>query len=533
MALSRLNPILRTTSALLGAFLMVTLTAFPQAPPESREAADSPSAANSLGELREQIQELNSTLREMRAEVSEAHAEVIKLQRDLRDTREQLSAMRSELPPTTNPARAQSAPLPSANAPHEAEGAQRDLRVSKLEEDQQLLSAKVDEQYQTKVESGSKYRVRLSGMALFNGFVTRGASNDFDLPDYATPRYVSEPNAGFGATVRQSLVGLELFGPNIAGARSSAQIQMDFAGGFPTTSYGVTAGLVRLRTAGLRLDWQNTSIVAGQEAPFFSPLSPTSLASVATPALGSSGNLWVWTPQVFIEHRMTLSEGSSLLLQGGIMDPLTGELPYDSYDRVPQAGERSGQPAYAARVAWTHGSRYGPLSVGAGGYYASQNWGFDRRVDAWTGTADWTLPLSHRLSLTGEFYRGRAIGGLGAAEGRSVAFSGDLSDPETVIRAPNSTGGWAQLKFTPLPKLEFNGAFGEDFSPTVGLQYSVPGEGYDGLPVARNQSAFFNSIYHVRSNLLLSVEYRRLRTAETQPGLFTANQVGLSAAALF
>jgi hypothetical protein len=291
--------------------------------------------------------------------------------------------------------------------------------------------------------------------------------------------------------------------------------------------------LVRLRTAGLRLDWQNTSLVAGQEAPFFSPLSPTSLLAVANAALASSGNLWVWTPQIFIEHRVTLSDGSTVSLQGGIMDPLTGELPANSYDRVAQAGERAGQPAYAARVAWAHGSRYGPLTVGAGGYYARQNWGFGRMVDAWAGTADWNLPLSHKLSLTGEFYRGRAIGGLGAAEGRSVAFTGELDDPQTVVHVPNSTGGWAQLKFMPLPKLEFNSAFGEDFSPTLGLQYSAPEEGYDGLPIGRNQSVFFNSIYHLRSNLIFSVEYRRLRTSETQPGLFTANQVGLGAAALF
>jgi hypothetical protein len=402
-----------------------------------------------------------------------------------------------------------------------------------MQEEQQLLAAKVEDQYQTKVESGSKYRVRLSGMALLSAFATRGAGDNFDLPEYAMPRDPSQPNGAFGATLRQSVLGLDVFGPNIAGAKTSGEIRADFFGGFPDNPYGVSTGLVRLRTAGVRLDWQNTSVVAGQDAPFFSPLSPTSLASVAIPALASSGNLWVWTPQIFIEHRFTLSEGSRVSLQGGIMDPLTGELPEDSYYRAPQAGEKAGQPAYAARVAWTHGSHYGPLSFGAGGYYARQNWGFGRIVDAWAGTADWSLPLSHRLSLTGEFYRGRAIGGLGAAEGRSVAFTGELDDPQTVVQAPNSTGGWTQLKFAPLEKLEFNSAFGEDFSPLPGLQYSAQEEGYGGLPIGRNQSVFFNSIYHVRSNLIFSVEYRRLRTAETQPGLFTANQVGLSAAALF
>lgn len=533
MGLCRLIPFLRITNGLLATFLMTTLTSFSQSPPEVAKAVETHPTPNNLGELREQMQELNSALRLMRAEVSEAHAEVIELRQELRNTREQLSAMKSELALRTDPAKAQAAPLPSAGVSREGEGPQLEKRVSKMEEEQQLLSAKVDDQYQTKVESGSKYRARLSGMALFNAFSTRGDTNNFDLPDYATPHYSSESNSGFGATLRQSVLGLDVFGPNIAGARTSADIRADFYGGFPDTPYGVTSGLFRLRTAGLRLDWKDTSLVAGQYAPFFSPLSPTSLVSVATPALASSGNLWVWTPQIFIEHRITLSERSKVSLQGGVLDPLTGELPANTYNRVAEAGEKSGQPAYAARVAWTHGSPSGPFTLGAGGYYARQNWGFDRIVDAWAGTADWSLPLSHRLSLTGEFYRGRAIGGLGSAEGRSVAFTGSLDDPQTVIRAPNSTGGWVQLKFMPLEKLEFNSAYGEDFSPTPGLQYSAPGEGYGGLPIGRNSSVFFNSIYHLRSNLLFSVEYRRLRTAETQPGLFTANQVGLGAAALF
>jgi hypothetical protein len=308
---------------------------------------------------------------------------------------------------------------------------------------------------------------------------------------------------------------------------------MDFFGGFPSTSYGITTGLARMRTAGLRLDWEKTSVVAGQEAPFFSPLSPTSLVSVAEPALSSAGNLWVWTPQVYVEHRISLTEGSSVSLEGGLMDPLTGELPADPYYRAPEAGEKSGQPAYAARVAWTHGSPFGPASIGAGGYYERQNWGYGRTVDGWAGTADWSLPVSKRLSLTGEFYRGRAIGGLGAGEGRSIAYYGYLDDPQTVIRAPNSTGGWAQLKFMALPKLEFNGAYGEDFTPTPGLQYTYQDEGYESLAIGRNQSWFLNSIYHVRSNLIFSLEYRRLRTVETHPGMFMANQVGLGAAALF
>ena len=112
------------------------------------------------------------------------------------------------------------------------------------------------------------------------------------------------------------------------------------------------------------------------------------------------------------------------MLQGGILDNVTGELP-SSFAPFAQAGESSGQPAYAARVAWTRSVFGMPLTLGAAGYYSRQNWSFDHNVDGWAAMTDWSVPLARRVSLTGEFYRGRAIGGLGGGVGRSVLFSGE------------------------------------------------------------------------------------------------------------
>ena len=149
---------------------------------------------------------------------------------------------------------------------------------------------------------------------------------------------------------------------------------------------GVNFGLARLRIASMRMDWKNTSIVAGQDNAFFSPLSPTSFASLALPAFSYAGNLWGWIPQVRIEHRFNLSEGQSITLQGGVMDNVTGELP-SSFEPFAQAGESSGQPAYATRVAWTRNVFGMPLTVGAAGYYGRQNWRF-RSQDGWLGRDD-------------------------------------------------------------------------------------------------------------------------------------------------
>jgi len=514
--------------ALLG-LLPVLLLGPPSAFAQSAEAAktaDADPAGSALRDLQAQIQALSSDVRAMKAEVEGARAEAAQLRSELQNATSQLDALKGQLARTVTQA-STAAPAPAAEGAASPAGD----RISKVEEDQQLLHSEVDTLAQTKVESGSRYRVKLSGTALFTAFSTRGELANYDVPAYAEPRPPGEGNSVLGATLRQSILGLDLYGPEVAGATTRADIRADFFGGFPNAPEGVTAGIMRLRTAGIHFDWQDTSVVVGQYDPIISPLSPTSLVSTGYPALASAGNLWVWTPEAYLEHRFGLGDSSKFVVQGGIMDSLSGQPPMTVPYRDAQPGEQSGQPAYAARVAWSQNSEAAPLAIGVGGYYAPQNWGWGQKVTSYAVTADWTVPLDRWFALSGEFYHGRALGGLGAAEGQSVAVNSYTG----LIRGLDSTGGWAQLKFMATNRLEFNGAFGEDFS-------IPPGLGYQGTmsyltagmpPLGRNQSGFVNTIYHLRSNLMFSTEYRRLRTAQFQPGISTGNVVSLGAAALF
>ncbi len=504
-------------------------------PPKEPVTDNQSASALSPEQLTEQIRQLQATLADVLSEMKRTRAESAELRKELKATQKELALVSSRQANSrsvsgTVASDAQGgAPAPSPEQPR----AQDTQELARLQEDVQLLTDKVNDQYQTKVESASKYRVRLSGIMLLNVFGNRGTVDNQDVPSLARPKTALGSAGDFGATVRQSQLGLEVFGPTIAGARSSANVAFDFFGGFPATIDGVTAGLVRMRTARVRLDWNSTSVVAGQDEPFFSPLSPTSLASLALPAFSYSGNLWVWTPQVRVEQRIASSEASILTLQAGILDPLTGETPYSQFYRRPEAGERSRQPAYASRVAWSRKVWGQPISFGVGGYYARQNWGFDRTVDAWAGTADWTVPLGPRLSLTGEFYRGRGLGGLGGGTGRSVLFSGDPTNPQTLVLGLNTVGGWSQLKFMATPKLEFNTAFGEDLPFSRDLERFAEGTSYVYSTIGENQSGFFNMIYRARSNLLFGAEYRRLWTAQAYIPKLTADQVNLSVGVLF
>lgn len=378
--------------------------------------------------------------------------------------------------------------------------------------EQQELATRIEEQAQTKVESGSRYKVKLSGLILMNAYANMGRADMSDMPNLAFSRVANQSHGDFGATLRQTQIGLQVTGPRVAGALTSGDVQADFFGGFPTINYGVTAGLFRLRTAHLRLDWTQTKIVAEQDSPFVSPLSPTSYASLGEPPLSWAGNLWVWTPQIHVDHRWSLSESSGITVQAGILDAMTEQIPPSQFNRSPTPGELSKWPAFASHIGW-NGKWFGKeAGIGVGGLYGRQIYGFGRNIDSWLGTLNWNLPFGPYLTLSGEFYRGQAIGGLGGGVWNSALFNGTPNSPSTEVIPLNDIGGWSQLKLEPARKWEFNVAAGTANPLSSDLRSYPVLTGAYFPPFARNQAMFVNSIYHPRSNLLLALEYRKLRT---------------------
>jgi hypothetical protein len=502
------------------------------------------STAAAIHELQQQVNELRSAMAEMRSETEQYRTENAELRHELQTAR---SPSASAAGPPSGNSYQLAAPV-GVDSPH----SQPDLptanksgsleeRVASVEESSQLLNSKVNDQYQTKVESASKYRVRLSGIVLLNLFNSHGDTDNQDFPSF-----VKGPGTGtgsLGASMRQSEIGLEVFGPTWAGAKISGSLQADFAGGFPNTWNGVNSGIFRLRTASMRMDWKNTSVVVGQDNAFFSPLSPTSFASLAVPALNYAGNLWAWSPQVRVEHRFQISGDQNILLQGGILDNLTGEFPANSYFRMPSAGELTRQPAYAIRTAWTRTVFGQPMTFGAAGYYSRQNWVTcpsnpgnssgcpqpdDHYIDGWAGMADWQIPLARRVIFTGEFYRGRAIGGIGADITQSVVYDGDPNSLGTRARGLDTIGGWSQLKFKATSTLEFNAAVGLD-NPTTGeVRAAVASQPYLFGPLfVQNRGGLVNVVFRPRSSLLFSAEYGHLRTSQLYDISNNADQFNL------
>src|SRR5205823_660010 len=252
------------------------------------------------------------------------------------------------------------------------------------------------------------------------------------------------------------------------------------------------------------------------------------------PEFSYSGNLWTWTPQIQVQHWFQLPNAQRITFAAGIIDPLTGEPPTSQFERLPQAGEASRQPGYSARIGWSKSNNEDrPLSIGASGYFSRQNWGFNRGVDGWAASSDWQIPLVRRFNVKGEFYRGRALGGFGAAAGTSVLSSDALQNRSAVVRGLNTIGGWTQASYMATPVLQFNAGYGLDnpFSSEMRQIAAVQNLFYPRL--GRNRSGMANVIYRPRSDLLFSLEYRHIVSSRIGQATASVENIGMGIGLLF
>jgi hypothetical protein len=459
------------------------------------------------------------TIQQLSQQVARLAASLEATQSELKACRDEIHQLRVEL---------QSSKSPSEPG-EQMSTAQLSQTVADLREDQNIADSRLQQLDQTKVESGSRYRVRLSGLVLFNTFVNRGTVDTISVPNLALRTPEGQPNGNIGATFRQTLFTLQVFGPEVAGARTHGEVSFDFYGGFTRTLDGYVLGLAHLRTAAITFDWNKWSLHLEQAKPFISPLNPTTLASIGTPGFAYSGNLWTWTPQIVAERTWQLSDNVRPHLQFGLLDPFDGEYPQTDYNRRPEAGELSRTPAIAARQSWDFPIGKQSATVGAGGYFARQNYGYNRVVDAWAATLDWNLPFGDRWTLSGELHRGRALGGLWGGIGTSVVYSGPASDPPEVYGV-NTVGGWSQLQFKPASKWELNGAFGEENPFASDLRENGNPQYYLFL---RNWTTMVNVIDRPKSNLMLSLEYRHLNTVLYSGAPHTAEQLNMGVGVAF
>lgn len=509
-----------------------SLMAFVALPICAQTASPPPSQATEA-DLEAKIQALTNSLDQTRSELSESREEI----RQLRGLLQQVIQKVGPLNPSPTQS-ASTAPAPSENA---MEGqvasqtpAEKPAQIN--QDDWQVLNSRVDEQAQDKVESNLKYRIKLSGLVLFNAFGVTGQVDNLDVPTVAQTQSFGSPSGAVGASLRQSILGITGFGPEILGARTSGDLQMDFFGGLPR-GYGSTlSGIVRLRVARVRFDWSNTSLVAGLDVPFFSPNAPTSYMSVAEPSFAASGNLWTWTPTIRVEQRLNAG-AAQFKFEAGVMDPAS-DVPSGTATRFPSPAEISRKPTVAIRLSLNGKSESHPLSLGISGVYIPQRYSWDGvDLTGWGSIADWKLGVIPHLELSGEIFAGKGLDAFGGVPGPMLAQSDYINYYQS--GAPNALagitmfGGWSQLKFKINERNEFNVGLGSGGWKADELRYVATNYTFLTTVAPRNDTLFVNYVFRPRSDLLLSPEFRRFRTYQLTGSPAIADQVGIAAGFLF
>jgi hypothetical protein len=403
------------------------------------------------------------------------------------------------------------------------------------------LDSEIATQDQTKVESDSKYPVKITGMVLLNGFVN---SSGVDVA--ANPALAIGGSGSAGASVRQTMLGLDARGPHLFGAHSFADLRMDFFGSSAASTstatysgyFNANTGLLRLRTAHAGLRWDQTQIYFALDRPIINGEAPTSLTAVALPALAWSGNLWTWNPQVGITQKIGPAESPGVELQAAIID--VGDAPLtpvtapsgSSTATPPSSAEQSSRPGVEARVALLGSEQDDNRNhFGVGGYFAPHLSALGNRYDSWAATLDTRLLLPAHLQFSGSAYRGLALGGMGGGGYKDFAYSPNLIAGGYYFRPLDDAGGWAQLKEKVSERLEFNAAYGMDNVFAYDLRryvvYDVPMAQY--LDLARNRTLTGNVIFSPSAYLLFSLEYRRLESAPVIGRPAISNIIGIGA----
>jgi hypothetical protein len=462
-------------------------------------------------DLSKRVQQLSEAMVRVQHQIEDS-------QRQLKDLQQQLAAIQREAGNT------QSAALSEADS----SAAQLTAAVDELRERQSVLESQAATQEQEKVESASKYPVKLSGMILMNGFVDTAKVDSAPTPSAALG------GAGTtGATVRQTILGFDIRGPHLFGATSRADLRLDFDASVSSGStYGADAfGLARLRTAHAELDWEHTSAFFSLDKPLINLQTPDSITAVAVPSLAWSGNLWTWNPQLGIRHDLEYGSSGHVRAQAALIavtDPpaLFASSPSPSYT-PPSTAEQSRWPGVEATLDLLSGQTARGLLLGVGGIFAPHRASTLGRFDSWAGTFNFAVPLGQRIRFSGSAYRGLGLGGLGGGGYKDFVYRTTATD--TYFRALDDFGGWGQWKQIINDRLEINEAFGVDDVPGHQLRpfaILAPGGLYN---LARNRTFTGNVIYSPSAYLLFSLEYRRILSSFVNSPTQSSDVFGIAA----
>jgi hypothetical protein len=371
----------------------------------------------------------------------------------------------------------------------------------------ELQQRRIEEHDQAKVEASQKFPIRLAGMALFNAFADSHQSGGTDYPVVAAP---AGPGHA-GATIRQSILGLEFRGPQtLWGGRVHGSVYMDFFSGTPPLNQ-----TMRLRTGSIEVDWATRNVMVGVEKPIFNPREPSSLAQVGVSPLTGAGNLWLWLPQVRVEQDFSWGAQNGLHAQMGAVQ--TREVgPYAG--SIQSGSVEANRPGMEGRFEFYHKFDDERRLEVAPGFHVSTTHVSGFSAPSQVLSFDWFVNPLRRFEFTGAFYHGQNVALLGS--GYRQGFGLYQSEAEPV----HSQGGWGQFTFHLMRRVDLHLLSGQQDDRNSDL---VTGN------ISKNLFFGGNLYFRLAPNVILSPEVSQVRTVYVGQGTRLNNHYDLALGYLF
>ena|SRR5690348_12490269 len=401
-----------------------------------------------------------------------------RLEAQNRELMDEIRALRLQL--------AAAQPAPAENPAQAAENARQEAEAppQPIGERVAIAERRLAELDQVKISTEHRLPVTLTGMLLFNTFLNGKGSGGADNPTLLPP---NAQQASGGATLRQSVIGLKVDGPNIVGGgKVTGAVYMDFFGG--GTGLNQT---MRLRVATLDSTWKNTTLGLAFDKPIIAPREPDSLAQVGVSPLTAAGNLWLWQPQVRLEHRVSFSEQAGLRAQFGVYQTSEGGTGLASeYPDLARA-----RPGYQGRFEFWGQSGSRRIEI-APGFHISSTRVVGQSVPARIFSIDWLIRPAARIDFTGTFFHGENVGVIGGLRQGVTVING-------LARPVQAMGGWGQFTFRATQRTSFHLYGGQEDDRNSDL---IRGS------VGKNQGYGANVMYRLGPNILTSLEASQVRT---------------------
>jgi hypothetical protein len=355
------------------------------------------------------------------------------------------------------------------------ENAELRRRISDLEQSLNELRSTIALQARDRQPDSTAMRSSV-GVELY-GYIKLDASYDTSRTDegnyarWVVSDDVSKNDNQFNLTPRQSRFGLNFFGPQTEGMKSSARVEIDFYGGGAENK-----NIPMMRHAYLKVEWPRigTSILAGQTSDTISPLFPATLNYIVGWWAGNPGYR---RAQLRVSKEFSLSQEIHALLEVAAARTIGHD---NSFDSLVDTGEDAGFPSIQGRwsVSFPLLTKR-PTAVGLSGHWGKEVYAFAKqgrdvqsvRLDTWSVNVDLTLPLTEWLSFQGEFFTGADLDAYLAGIGQGIlivtdkgAYVNAIKKDENGIpigtfesaRGIAAIGGWGAFGVGPFGPWRFN-----------------------------------------------------------------------------